>query len=282
MFDTPFVESVVHPSDFSEASHTAFIHALAIAVNRQGRLNVIHVLTRDEPSDASDHSPRVRGTLELWGLLEPDTPRSKVNEVLSLDIGKIEVLAPDPLGAIVAALDKRPADLVVLATEGRDGLPRWLRPSVAEGVARRSKTMTLFVPNESRGFVSPDNGHMNLKRILVPVDHAPNPDAAITYAARLAASSSEDLVEIFPLHVGPQTDSPRLDLPEFETLRWNTIHREGQIVDRIVDTAEELSADLIVMATAGAKGILGAIRGSVTERVLRRSHRPLLAVPERG
>ena len=33
------------------------------------------------------------------------------------------------------------------------------------------------------------------------------------------------------------------------------------------------------MATEGHNGILDALRGSVTERVLRRCERPLLAVP---
>jgi nucleotide-binding universal stress UspA family protein len=35
------------------------------------------------------------------------------------------------------------------------------------------------------------------------------------------------------------------------------------------------------MATQGHHGVLDALRGSVTERVLRRAPCPLLAVPER-
>ena len=53
------------------------------------------------------------------------------------------------------------------------------------------------------------------------------------------------------------------------------------VVEQIVGTAEEISADLIVMGTAGAKGILGALRGSVTEQVLRRAPCCLLAVPDK-
>jgi nucleotide-binding universal stress UspA family protein len=51
------------------------------------------------------------------------------------------------------------------------------------------------------------------------------------------------------------------------------------VVDTIIALAEEQNADLIVMATAGHNGILDALRGSVTEQVLRRAPFPLLAVP---
>ncbi len=42
--------------------------------------------------------------------------------------------------------------------------------------------------------------------------------------------------------------------------------------------ADEREVDLIVMATAGRDGFLDALRGSVTEQVLRRAPCPVLAV----
>ena len=45
----------------------------------------------------------------------------------------------------------------------------------------------------------------------------------------------------------------------------------------ILDAARE--ADLIVMATEGEHGIIDALRGSVTERVVRDAPCPVLAVP---
>ena len=43
--------------------------------------------------------------------------------------------------------------------------------------------------------------------------------------------------------------------------------------------AQELGCDLIVMPTEGHQGILDMLRGSTTERVLRRAPCPVLAVP---
>jgi nucleotide-binding universal stress UspA family protein len=281
MSDAPFVQSVLHPSDFSEASHAAFAHALAIALYRQASFTVLHVVPRTQAVDVWTDSPPVRETLERWCLLEPGSPRSAVYENLSIEVAKINVRSGDPLKSILTTLEERPSDLIVLATEGRQGLPRWLKPSVAEGVARRSKTMSLFVPERARGIVSPEDGTISMRRILVPVDHDPDPAAAVGYATRAAVMSHEGVVEINLLRVGTKPDWPDVQLPELKSVTWNRIHREGDVVEQIVGTAEEISADLIVMGTAGAKGILGALRGSVTEQVLRQAPCCLLAVPDR-
>jgi hypothetical protein len=120
-----------------------------------------------------------------------------------------------------------------------------------------------------------------LRRILVPVDHRPDPAAAVSYAARAAVMSHEGPVEINLLRVGNEADWPPVTPPELQSVEWKRLHRQGDVVDQIVGAAEEISADLIVMGTAGAKGILGALRGSVTEQVLRRSPCCLLAVPDK-
>jgi nucleotide-binding universal stress UspA family protein len=53
----------------------------------------------------------------------------------------------------------------------------------------------------------------------------------------------------------------------------------GGVVDAIARAATDRSADLIVMATAGHRGVLDALRGSVTEMVIRAAPCPVLAVP---
>jgi nucleotide-binding universal stress UspA family protein len=57
------------------------------------------------------------------------------------------------------------------------------------------------------------------------------------------------------------------------------IIRHGNIVKTIIDAALEYDVDLIVMPTAGHHGILDALRGSTTERVLRHAPCPVYAVP---
>ncbi len=54
---------------------------------------------------------------------------------------------------------------------------------------------------------------------------------------------------------------------------------EGDAVDEILKTAEDLSSDIIILGAHG-KGILAhTFLGSVPQKVLRRSRRPVLIVP---
>jgi nucleotide-binding universal stress UspA family protein len=278
-FKDPFVDSVFHPSDFTPASEQAFAHALAIALHGTTKLVVLNVGPGDKRRRWVNF-PSVRGTLERWGLLEKGTSRAAVLRDLSVRVKKVSLKKRRPLSAVLEYLDEHPTDLIVLATEGRDGLPRWVRPSMAEQIARKSRTLTLFVSGAPRGFVSLENGAVSLRRILVPIDHSPPPSMAVSYAAHAAnLAAPEDPVEIMLLHVGETDRMPEVNLPETQRCTWVNLQRSGGTVDAIIDTANEQSADLIVMATAGHDGVLDMIRGSVTEQVLRRASCPVLAVP---
>lgn len=270
----PFVKSIFHPSDFSKASELAFVHALAIALIRKTRLVIMHA-GRGEIDDWARFPP-VRKTLERWEVLAPGSPRSAVFEKLSIRVAKVR--APgNPVRASIDHIDLEKPDLVVLATRGHHGLPLWLKPSVAQAIARRTNAMTLFVPRGCRGIVSPD-GVIHLRRILLPVDLRPDARAAALRAVRAAEAFGDEPVEIVMLHVNG-TDFPKFDRPESNAWVWKELRRQGDIVSAILDAAKQ--AELIVMATEGRHGIIDAMRGSVTERVVRGAPCPVLAVPAR-
>ena len=92
--DEPFVESVLHPSDFSLASENAFVHALAIALVRKTEFTILHT---GEPGQSRRQFPAVRTTLERWGMLEPGSPRSAVFEQLAVQVTKVSVQGQNPL-----------------------------------------------------------------------------------------------------------------------------------------------------------------------------------------
>jgi len=267
----PFVKSIFHPSDFSKASELAFAHALAVALIRKTKLVIMHA-GRVRLDDWSQFPP-VRKTLEKWQVLAPGSPRRAVFEKLSVRIAKVAARG-DPVRASVEHIEKQKPDLVVLATRGRHGLPLWIKPSIAQAIARRTLAMTLFVPQGCRGVVSVD-GVIRLRRILLPIDYQPDAQEAVIRAVRAAEAFGDQPVEIVMLHVNGAL--PQFDRPESQTCVWKEVHREGDVVDAILDAAQE--ADLIVMATEGRHGVFDAVRGSVTERVVRGAPCPVLAVP---
>jgi nucleotide-binding universal stress UspA family protein len=281
---TPFVKTVFHPTDFTPASDNAFAHALAIALQRQTELTILNVSERADTRADWHKAPPVRATLERWGLLEEGSTRGDVFNRLKMRVRKIGLQGDDPIDALLPQLEKNPADLIVLATEGRDGLPRWLKPSVSERLARRAHTMTLFVPAGGRGIVSLEDGQTTLRRVLVPIDHEPGPQGAVDVAARVADFIGDERVEITLLHIGSEDtgERPRVIRPDCPRCDWSERTGQGNPVDEIIRVAGELDADLIVMRTAGHHGVLDALRGSVTEQVLRHVACPLLAVPAKS
>jgi nucleotide-binding universal stress UspA family protein len=276
----PFADSILHPTDFSEESGRAFDHALALALRQKGRLTILNA-GGGERGERWMEFPSVRATLVRWGLLEKRKDGGSISRDIDVHVKKVSLKRRHPLAAVLDYVEKHPVDLIVLATEGREGLPRWLRPSLAEAIARRSETMTLFVPGAARSFVSDDTGRVSLGCVVVPVDRRPAPHAAVVQTARVASMSASTPVQSVVFHAGTSESLPDVRCPDYAFCRWSTVTRPGDVVEGILGLANERSADLIVMATAGHDGFLDALRGSVTEQVVRRAPCPVLAVPAR-
>jgi hypothetical protein len=137
--------------------------------------------------------------------------------------------------------------------------------------------MTLFVPKSARGLVAPETGQIALKRIVIPVDRHPSPQPALSLAGRLSLINADTPLDIVLLHVG--SAGPQLTPPDLPNGTWHRLDREGEVVDEILQVADALKADLLMMTTQGHQGILDALRGSVTEQVVRHAPCPILAIP---
>jgi len=270
------IESVLHPTDFSEGSRVAFNHALKAALLAKSGLTLLNVST-DGSSEWSDF-PGVRETLERWGLLAKGSPKSAVAE-LGIEAKKVVAQDRDPVEAVLRFLRKHPADLIVLATHQRDGRVRWLGKSVAEPVARKAWEMTLFIPDGVEGFVAANDGSVRLERILIPVATTPSPQTAIDAAIHLVERLNCNAGTFTLLHVGDSDTMPATRCPDVPGWEWKKELRSGDVIQSIVDSANDLEADLIVMSTDGRNGFLDGLRGSHSERVLRHGVAPLLTIP---
>ena len=268
---------IFHPTDFSDTSAVAFAHALKFATLEQGRLTVMHTENDHTDRHWSDF-PKVRTTLERWNILPPNAPKESFAEI-GLKVEKISSSHNDTEAAILHYLHKHPHDLIVLATHQYRGLSRLTHKTIAESVARRSGEMTLFIPEGVDGFVSAEDGSVNLKHILIPVDHTPHPQIAMEAAASMADLLGCTEVLFTVLHIGPSHNFPVVKTYPREHWKWEATLEYGDIEEQILRAAEHGKADLIVMATEGHHGFLDALRGSSTERIVRTADCPVLAVP---
>lgn len=145
---------------------------------------------------------------------------------------------------------------------------------------------------------------MAIRKIIVPTDFSDLSEIAARSAAALAAPEAASIHLLHVIRLPFLHTTYDLNVPEavWEGLRKGTHERlaetrvklEGlgvndvhQIVSESLQPAEaiahsvrELDADLVVMATHGRRALKHALVGSVTERTLRTSPVPVLAVKE--
>jgi nucleotide-binding universal stress UspA family protein len=132
--------------------------------------------------------------------------------------------------------------------------------------------------------------------ILAPTDGSDQADAAIDYAAKLAAAHDATL------HLLYVADTNRDSVTMLGTEVVDALEHEGERiiekaadriaphvdiveavetgdpVDTILNYADVVDADLIVMGTQGRRGVDRYLLGSTTERVVRLSDIPVLTL----
>ncbi len=276
----PGAQVILHPTDLSEASQVAFAHALRLATHNKAFLSLLHVCADDATPVPWEDYPSVRETLTRWGLLESGARRSDVARQLGLQVEKVVGYEANVTDSIVGFLRERAVDMIVIATEGRTGLPRWIKPSIAEPVAQRANVPTLFVPHGARSCVSLDDGHVTLDNVLIPVAWKPQPDAAIARGVRALDAFGSEGATLTLLHVGASDGvAPWPKLPDERRWKCSCITRGGQPVEEILRAADELASDVIILVTEGSQGFLDALRGSTTQQIVRRAPCPVLAIP---
>lgn len=265
---------IFHPSDFSKDSNIAFAHAVKMVLQTKGSLDILHVMNGRSP-DETDF-PQVRAQLEKWSVLPKNSPKSAIAD-LHIYVRKIIKKKKDPVDACLDHLEHHPIDLIVLMIH--QSKLNWISKRVGEPIARKSHQMTLFIPQGNQGFVSEEDGSMSLNHVLVPIAPQPAAEQGIIDLRRLTETLGIENLKVSFLYVGDENDAPEIgDSPD---PAWDTemIIKQGDPADQIIETADEISADMVLMITEGRHGFVDALRGSVSERVLKRVNCPLLSVP---
>ena len=137
---------------------------------------------------------------------------------------------------------------------------------------------------------------MSVKTILHPTDFSEESRAAFQMACSLAREYGAKLVIVHaaPIEIvyGGMVGVPMEPYPYLHTLEQHLeemklscpgivvdVHlREGAAVNEILDDAEEVHADLIVMGTHGRSGVGRILLGSIAEGVLRKARCPVLTL----
>lgn len=149
-----------------------------------------------------------------------------------------------------------------------------------------------------------------MKKILVPIDFSPNSKNALKVAAEIAHRSGAALeilhVNLASIYSAPlseyvavskyvvddqqydesaagELEKLKLELfsnPEYAKINITLRVEDGYLHTSVRNVAKDDAVDLVVMGTKGASGLGEFLLGSNTEKVIRTSPCPVLAVPE--
>jgi hypothetical protein len=237
----------------------------------------MHVDPKVAPEGFEDF-PRVRPTLEKWGVLTAGSSKRDVLD-LGLQIKKVRALADNPKLAIIRHLTAHPTDLMVLSTHQQGGFTRLLHEDVGGPVSLALHVWALFVPTHVQGFVSLEDGHTSLHRLLLPISSDPSSQQALDAAAIFASKLGGSSVQFTLVHAGDEQGAVKVTLPNHAGWQFDQLFGKGNPVEWILAAGDEFDVDLIAMTTKGHDSVLDFLRGSTTERVLQGARCPLLAIP---
>ena len=139
------------------------------------------------------------------------------------------------------------------------------------------------------------------KKVLLPINPDQVQPQAVEFAARVASQYGVALNLIFVFELPGRSKGAGFAVESSEQLESDVqlliskvikpllgdvgladvIIRSGRAADKIIEVAEELNADVIIMGAQGKTGLTHLIMGSVTEKVVHLATRPVLTVPLR-
>ena len=192
-------------------------------------------------------------------------------------------VAGSPVGAILALLQERPMDAIVMGTHGKTGISRFFLGSTAEGLVRRAGVPVFVVPPGAR---TPCSDGSPFAGIEVAFDGSDPAEAALELALDLANPGTTNLFVSYA--VDPYLDERK----SAEVLTQGAVTRarnagiaaqatlsEGAPSRRLLELAATHGAQLIAIGSHGRSGIDRVLLGSVAEAVLRGASVPVLVAP---
>ncbi len=173
-----------------------------------------------------------------------------------------------PYKAIMEEAKKNKAELIIMGRRGLEGLRKVLMGSTTAKIVAYSECNVLIVPKDAV---------MNTEYILVATDGSKYSELAEREALAMSRSCHTILRRLIALSVAPGADK----LPEAQEIvdRVKQHAREmhlpaeaiavvGRPFEKILETASEMSVDIVVMGTHGRTGFEKIFLGSVAERVV--------------
>lgn len=297
---------LVVPLDGSRLAEAALPAAAYMAETLGSRVTLLHIIERDAP-EAIHGERHLRTPEEAEAYLSAVAQRAFPPGVL-VERHVHTAATADVPASIVAHGDELAPDLIVMCTHGRGGISDWLFGNIAQQVVRSGKTPLLVIRPTETGPQLP----FECRRLLVPLDGNADHEQGLPIAAELARLSGASMhllavVATLGTLSGRESTTGRatgrllpgatravLELAQQEAVsylrgRVADLARQGVSVSAevargdparvIIDAAQAIQADMVVMGTHGKAGMDAFWAGSLPSKIAGKLYLPVLLVP---
>lgn len=282
----PFViTSILAPTDLSDSSLPALRYARLIANRFSAKVTVMFSDPLVYPFDVvgavngvyvdvtPEHQERMRGEVEKHAA-----------PVMAGRPFDIHVAVGHPVPTILSAAKEQNVDLIVMGTHLRHGWRRALLGSVSDGVLHGSQCPVLTVASHDN-FVGARP--YAVTSILCPINFTPVAREALHVAARLAEGFGAHLTIVHVLENDEPADTTIDEqrvrswiAPEMQdVISFRELVVRGGAAERVLDCAEDLGVDLLVVGAQHKRFREATVTGTTTDRLIRFAPSPVLVVP---
>jgi len=276
------LKNILFATDFSPSANAAAPFAMQIAKNYGAKVYGLHVSLFDDYTSAAP---------EAWAMMAESREKQarenarQLNEQLAGIEHEVLISEGNVWEVVSRAIEQKQIDLIVLGTRGRTGLGKALLGSVAEQILRQAPCPVLTVgPHVT---LQPEKA-AKMREILYATDLAADFPAAAPYAISLA---QENQAQLALLYVSEEFEQPvrfaeeigrklRKLVPEEANL-WCQPHffvEQGIPAEKILETAAERNADLIVLGAQPARWLASHVNAGTVHKVISEAKCPVLTV----
>ena len=296
------IKHLLVPLDGSPLAESVLPAAASLAKKINTDITLIHIIEKDAPD-------KVHGQRHLTSPMQANKYLSSIAglEILKgidIELHVHEESVVNVPQSIVDHTKELHQDLIVMCTHGSTGLHGMLFGSIAQQVISFGKKPVLLINPLRKNLIN----DYSFSNFLIPLDGNPDHELALDDALWLAkiCGAGIHLLMAIPQFGNmsggftaanrflPGTTSRMMDMIVPDAMEYlekvrKKLEQPGIKVsvsssrnnpaNAIIDTAKNINADLIILATHGTKGAEAFWEGSITPRISKSSKIPLLLVP---
>ena len=268
------MRSIIVGTDFSNGSFVAL--EIAVDIARALQTNITLIWVQQERILASDED---RETMRKLSMEKLDELCKQYSEKLPAQLTIIPKVARGKVPTVLADEAKKAnAPMIVIGTNGASGFEKYWMGSTAVRIVQEAPCPTLSI---REGF----NFHKALEHIIVPI--------RFTTSSREKLRPAAAMAKIFKskIHLLGLLDAPSVEsqLRSYMQQSANYLTQEGiphnsvikksdNACDTILEYADEIKADLIIIHTEQDKFLSSLFMGTNAQQIVHKSQIPVMSI----